>query len=99
MATSGDYECFFEEGGIRYHHILDPWNGMPTGGCRSVTITGPEAVDCDALATAVFVLGPEKGMALIESMAGIEGLILYEEAGRLQERISRGLAPRFERLP
>ena len=99
VATSGDYECFFEEGGIRYHHILDPWNGMPTGGCRSVTITGPEAVDCDALATAVFVLGPEKGMELIESMAGIEGLILYEEAGRLQERISRGLAPRFERLP
>ncbi|HOC89262.1 MAG TPA: FAD:protein FMN transferase [bacterium] len=99
VATSGDYERYFEAEGIRYHHLLDPWSGMPAGGCRSVTIVGRTAVDCDALATAVFVLGPDRGMELIESLPGIEGLIIYEQAGSLQEKISRDLAPRFERLP
>jgi thiamine biosynthesis lipoprotein len=98
VATSGDYERFFEQDGIRYHHLLDPVSGMPAAGCHSVTIVGDDAAGCDALATAVFVLGPQKGMQLIESLPGIEGLILYEEAGRLQEKISSGLAPVFERL-
>ena len=98
VTTSGDYERFFIEAGIRYHHILDPATGMPARGCQSVTITGPVAMQCDALATAVFVLGPEAGMRLVESLPGVEALILYDQGGRLAEKISSGLAPRFERL-
>ncbi len=98
VATSGDYERFFEEDGVRYHHLLDPKTGMPAAGCRSVTIVGSDAMTCDALATAVFVLGPEQGLLLIESLPKTEGVILYEEHGILKEKISSGLAPIFEHL-
>ena len=91
IATSGDYErCFFENG-KRYHHILDPKTGFPARGCISVTITGPNAELADAYATAVFVLGPEKGMALIERLPSIEGLILFETLEGLEYKVSRGL--------
>ncbi len=60
IATSGDYQRFFEVNGIRYHHILNPFNGYPARGKQSVTVIGPETVYCDALATALFVSSNEK---------------------------------------
>ena len=98
VATSGDYERFFVAQGVRYHHLLDPHTGYPARACRSATILGEEAAACDALATAVFVLGPEKGMALVERLPGIEGLIVFEENDTLIYKISTGLAPVFEWL-
>jgi thiamine biosynthesis lipoprotein len=91
IATSGDYERFFEEGGIRYHHILDPETGFPANECVSVTIVAQSAFLADAYATAVFVMGPEKGMALIESEPSLEGLIVFEVDGQLKTVISPGL--------
>jgi thiamine biosynthesis lipoprotein len=76
VATSGDYERFFKYGGRRYHHILDPGTGFPATGCQSVTILAPAAYLADALATGVFVLGPGEGMALIERLEGVEGMIV-----------------------
>jgi len=76
VATSGDYERYFLKDGVRYHHILDPATGFPARGCCSVTIITDEACDADAIATAVFVLGPEKGMKFIESLPDVEGLII-----------------------
>lgn len=76
FSTSGDYERFFIKDGRRYHHILDPATGEPTEGCRSVTIMTGSATVADGLSTGVFILGPEAGMALIERLPGVEGVIV-----------------------
>jgi thiamine biosynthesis lipoprotein len=76
IATSGDYERYFEVDGIRYHHLLNPFAGFPARQCRSVTILAKDALSADALATAVFVMGPQEGERFIEAMEGVEGLIV-----------------------
>lgn len=77
ISTSGDYQRFFEQNGVRYHHILDPKTGYPAKGLVSVTvISSASGLDADILSTAVFVLGPGKGMELIEKLPGVEGLLV-----------------------
>jgi len=92
ISTSGDYERFFMNGGRRFHHILDPDNGEPARGCRSVTIVTGRATLADGLATGVFVLGPGPGMALIERLPGVEGVIVTDKNEVL---ISSGLKDRL----
>jgi len=75
VSTAGDYERFFIEKGRRYHHLLDPKTGYPAEGCRSVTVIADRGVYSDAFSTAVFILGPEKGMSLLRE-AGMEGVIV-----------------------
>lgn len=79
VVTSGDYERFFLEDGIRYHHILNPQTGLPARDLISVTVVAADAFTADALSTAVFVLGRERGMALIESLPGVEALLVTKE--------------------
>lgn len=93
IATSGDYERFFIKDGVRYNHIMDPTTGFPAGRCQSVTIIGRDATTADALSTAVFVMGPDKGMALIEGLPDIEGVIV-DAGGKVS--ISSGLKGRVE---
>jgi thiamine biosynthesis lipoprotein len=76
FSTSGDYERFFLNAGRRYHHILDPDLGEPARGCRSVTIVTDRATIADGLSTGVFALGPTDGMALIERLPNVEGVIV-----------------------
>jgi thiamine biosynthesis lipoprotein len=76
FSTSGDYERFFIKDGRRYHHIIDPATGEPAQGTRSVTIATRSAAVADGLSTGVFILGPEAGMALIERLPGVEGVIV-----------------------
>lgn len=90
ISTSGDYERFFEEDGRRYHHILNPATGKPTEGVLSTTVIGPDATLTDGLSTTLFVLGPERGLALIEEFSGYEAVIV-DSAGTLS--YSSGLAP------
>lgn len=90
VSTSGDYERFFVEDGVRYHHIIDPSTGRSARDSWSVTILGPEATFTDALSTSVFVLGPEKGLALINRLPGVDAIVI-DAAGRL--RYSEDLAP------
>ena len=88
FSTSGDYERFFLKDGRRYHHILDLKRGEPARGCRSVTLVTDRAVLADALAKGVFILGPEAGMALIEKLPGVEGVIV---SATNEVRVSSGL--------
>jgi FAD:protein FMN transferase len=92
FSTSGDYERFFLNGGRRYHHILDPDLGEPARGCRSVTIVADRATIADGLSTGVFVLGPTDGMALIERLPNVEGVIVTAQNDVL---ISSGLKDRL----
>jgi thiamine biosynthesis lipoprotein len=92
LSTSGDYERFFIRDGRRYHHILDPDLGEPARGCRSVTIVTSSALAADGLSTGVFILGPEAGMALIEHLEGVEGVIVTD---RNQVLVSSGLKHRL----
>ena len=76
VVTSGDYERFFEYKGKMYHHILNPTTGYPAEACRSVTVVAKEATVADALATAVFVLGPKRGLELVDLLTEVEALIV-----------------------
>lgn len=76
VATSGDYEQYFIKDGKRYDHIMNPKTGFPADACQSVTVIADNDTDADGLSTAVFVLGPEKGMKLIESLPNTEAMII-----------------------
>ncbi|WP_130470072.1 FAD:protein FMN transferase [Candidatus Magnetaquicoccus inordinatus] len=79
MMTSGDYERFFVHNGIRYHHILNPKTGMPAwSGLTSVTVQGQNATLINGLSTALFILGKEKGLKMLENFIGTEALLIPE---------------------
>jgi thiamine biosynthesis lipoprotein len=92
ISTAGDYERFFERDGVRYHHILDPQTLQPARSCQSVTVIGKEGVLVDGLDTGIFVLGPERGMALVERLAGVEAVII-DNQGNIT--LSSGLRSRL----
>lgn len=75
ISTSGDYERFFIVDGKRYHHLLDPRTGHSAGGCKCVSIIAKKGVFTDSFATGIFVLGPEKGMKVLEKL-GFDGIII-----------------------
>lgn len=76
IVSSGDYERFFELGGRRYHHIIDLRTGMPADRSVAVTVRAAEATLADALATAIFVLGPTEGLALAARFEGVDAAVL-----------------------
>jgi thiamine biosynthesis lipoprotein len=79
-ATTGDYQRFFIESGIRYHHVFDPRTGYPARSKQSVTVIGPEACLCDALSTALFV---SQAPALILEKYPEYGAILVDSRGKI----------------
>ena len=79
VATSGDYQRYFIKNGVRYHHIFDPQTGKPARLMISATITTTEVMDADALATAVFVMGPDKGIEWVDSMENVETMVVLED--------------------
>ena len=76
FSTAGDYARSFVVGGKRYHHIIDPRTGWPATACRSVTIWAADAFTADAVDDAVFILGPEQGLALVESLPDVGAVIV-----------------------
>ncbi len=95
ISTSGDYERYFEQDGVRYHHILNPGTGDSAREIHSASIIGTHAIDTDALSTSVFVLGVKKGLALINRIPDTEAIII-DNRGLLH--YSDGLA-RVEQVP
>ena len=82
ISTAGDYERYFERDGVRYHHILDPVTLQPARDCQSVTIVAREGMTADGLDTGVFVMGRERGLALIERLPGV-GAIIVDRDGKV----------------
>ncbi len=90
ISTSGDYERYFDEGGVRYHHIIDPKTGHSPSGVRSVTIIGPTATDTEGWSKAVFIKGPVEGLRLIEQYPQMDAVVVDKD-GKVW--YSKGLSP------
>ena len=93
FSTAGDYERSYIVNNRRYHHIIDPRTGYPATACRSVTIWAETALQADEIDDAVFILGPQKGMALVESLEGV-GAVIVDAKNNVH--ISKRLAGKIE---
>lgn len=93
ISTSGDYERYFDEAGVRHHHLIDPATGRSPPGVQSVTILAPDGLTSEALSKTVFVLGARQGLALVETLSGIDAVVvdsdgvLHASSGLLQAGI------------
>ncbi len=96
ISTSGDAYQFVELGGRRYSHIVDPKTGLGLTERCSVTVIAPDGITADALATAVSVLGPERGLKLIESQPGTAALFATLDGDKLVTRQSTTFAKFIE---
>lgn len=76
FSTSGDYERYFDEGGVRYHHIIDPKTGSSPHAVRSVTIIASNATRTDGLSKTVFILGAQEGIAFINSIPDADAIVI-----------------------
>jgi len=95
FSTAGDYARAFTFEGKRYHHILDPQTGYPADACRSVTIWAKDALTADAVDDAVFILGPERGLLLVEELPDA-GAVIVDKRNKVW--ISKRLAGRVNVL-
>ena len=91
ISTAGDYERYFEQNGVRYHHILDPATLQPARECQSVSVVAKDGILADGLDTGIFVMGAQRGMELVEHLQNVEAVIV-DSAG--QVHISSGLRTR-----
>jgi thiamine biosynthesis lipoprotein len=86
FSTSGDYERFFDEGGQRYHHILDPKTGRPASRVRSATIIAPTATRTDGLSKTAFILGPERALEIYNALGDVEAILVTTDRQLLYTR-------------
>lgn len=84
VSTSGDYQQYFKKDGKRITHIFNPITGYPANESEAVTIIAKDALTADALSTGIFVLGPRKGMSLIEKLQNVEGIIV-DTTGKIHQ--------------
>jgi thiamine biosynthesis lipoprotein len=90
FSTSGDYERYFDEGGVRHHHILDPRTGRSPHDLRSVTVIASTATRTDGLTKAVFILGPRAGVEFINGLTDADAIVIAAD-GKVS--YSKGLTP------
>ena len=95
FSTSGDYERGFVRNGVRYHHIIDPATGRPAKRSRSVTVRAADAITADMWSTALFILGPDQGLALVKKMSNLDAVFVGADN---QVTVSSGLEGRIKIL-
>lgn len=76
FSTSGDYERGLVKDGVRYHHIIDPTTGFPSTRSRSVTVLAKDALTADVWSTALFIIGHERGIPMVEKMKDVEAVFV-----------------------
>ena len=96
MSTSGDYERYFDENGVRYHHIIDPKTGHSASKVRSATVIGPTATQTDGMSKTAFVLGPEKALEIINRMPEYDAVFVAPDGKVFYSNGLRPPAPRPE---
>ena len=79
ISTSGDYERFFEQDGERFHHVIDPRTGKSAASVRSVTILANDGLSAEAWSKSVFVMGVQRGLALVESLPDVDAVVVDAE--------------------
>ena len=90
VSTAGDAEQYVEIGGVRYSHIVDPRTGLGLTGRSSVTVVAPDGITSDSIDTAVNVLGPKRGLKLVDSTKGTAALILQSTESGVKSFESKG---------
>ncbi len=83
VITSGDYERFFEKDGMKYHHILDPDTGYPARSMVSVTVISPDPALADAWSTALFILGKDKGLKIVDGLQAIQTFMITGDGEKI----------------
>jgi thiamine biosynthesis lipoprotein len=90
ISTSGDYEHYFDDNGVRYHHIIDPHTGHSASKVRSATVIAPTATRTDGLSKTAFVLGPEEALKIYNTLPDVDAILIAPDGRVLY---SKGLAP------
>lgn len=90
ISTSGDYERYFDENGVRYHHILDPRTGQSASAVRSATVLADTATRTDGLSKTAFVLGADTAIAIFEKLGDVDAVIVTPDG---KVHYTRGLQP------
>lgn len=92
VATSGNYENFYIYGGKEYTHIIDPRTGYTIrNNLRSVTVLADDCTTADALATAIFVLGENRGLELVNKLSGINAILVIKDGSNIRIKMSDGM--------
>lgn len=81
LSTSGDYERFFESGGVRFHHVIDPRTGRSPDHVRSVSVLARDGLTSEALSKCVFVLGVQAGLRFVERIPGADAVVVDSDGG------------------
>jgi FAD:protein FMN transferase len=90
ISTSGDYEHYFDENGVRYHHIIDPHTGHSASMVRSATVLAPTATRTDGLSKTAFVLGAEAAIKIYERLGDVDAILVKPDGKVLY---TKGLEP------
>jgi len=90
FSTSGDYERFFMQNGVRYHHIIDPHTGDSARKVRSATVIAPTATETDGLSKTAFVLGPQEALKIYDRLPGVDAILITPDGHILY---TKGLEP------
>jgi thiamine biosynthesis lipoprotein len=94
IASSGDHGRFFEQDGVRHHPIVDPATGRSPNAVRSATVLAADGLTCEALTKTIFVLGAERGLELVQTLDGVEALVVDAEGDvRCSSGVPAGLTP------